>query len=337
MSDRRRIPTRPGEETGWSDRNEMRVGFVVSCALHGAILAALIVGIPYSSSPKSPLDQVVSVDFVKVAEKAAAPKVEPPKPKPPEPKPPEPPKETKLEPPPLPAPPPPPPPPPEPPKQEVKPEPPKVEPPKPEPPPPPPKPQVVEAPKPEVKKPEPPPPPPPKKVEAPKPPPKPEPKKQEPPPKPDDFASVLKTIEKLKQDRAPQLTPPKPTAAPPPPQQQTALLPADQITGSEMDGVREQIRPCWNPNFGGRKAEELVVEIEVWANQDGTVRQAQIRRNMRMASDAFYQSAADAALRAVLNPRCAGVGGLPLKLPREKYDQWKFFVLVFDPKAMLGM
>ncbi|MCK6452265.1 MAG: energy transducer TonB [Alphaproteobacteria bacterium] len=332
MSDRRAIPTRPGEESDWSDRTEMRVGFAVSVALHGAILAALVVGIPYSSSPRSILDQVVPVDFVTIAEKPAAPKVEPPKPKPLEPpKLPDPPKETKIEPPP-PAPPPPPPPPP----QEAKPEPPKVEPPKPEPPPPPP-PKVVEAPKPEVKPP-PPPPPPPKKVEAPKPPPKPEPKKPEPPKKQDDFASVLKTIEQLKRDRAPQLTPPQPKQAqvqPPPPQ--TAMNFAQQLTGTELDGVREQIKPCWNPNFGGRNAQDMVVEVEVWANPDGTIQRAQARRNMRMASDPFYLSATEAAERAVLNPRCAGINGQPLRLPREKYEQWRFFVLVFDPKQMLGM
>ncbi|MBL8706420.1 MAG: hypothetical protein JNM30_16330, partial [Rhodospirillales bacterium] len=40
--------------------------------------------------------------------------------------------------------------------------------------------------------------------------------------------------------------------------------------------------------------------------------------------------------RAVLRPQCGGIGGRPLPLPREKYEQWKAFVLVFDPKAMLG-
>jgi hypothetical protein len=103
-----------------------------------------------------------------------------------------------------------------------------------------------------------------------------------------------------------------------------------QLTSDELDAVRGRIRPCWNPNFGGRNAQDLVVEVEIWANPDGTVLKAQPRANIRM-SDPFFQSAAAAATRAVLNERCQ-----PLPLPREKYEQWKFFVLVFDPKAMAG-
>lgn len=334
MSDRRHLTARQDEEGDLgSDRSEMRIGFVASVALHSLILAFLIFGIPYSSTPKPAIEQIVPVDFVTIAEKPAAPKIEPPKPQPP--KPPEPPKEVKNEPPaPIPPPPPPPPPP-----QEVKqPDPPKIEPPKIEPPKPePPKPVIAETPKVELKKPEPPKPPEPKKVEV-KPPPKPEPKKE--PPKKDEFASVeqmLKSLNKPAQP-APQLTPPQPKAVqPPPPPPQTALNYAQQITGSEIAAVQEQMKPCWNPNFGGRNAQDLVVEVEVWANPDGTIMKAQPRQNLRMASDPFYQSAAAAATRAVLNPTCAGIGAKPLPFPREKYEQWKFFVLVFDPKAMLGM
>ena len=129
----------------------------------------------------------------------------------------------------------------------------------------------------------------------------------------------------------------RPIYTPQPPPQQTALNYAQQLTGSELDGVREQFKPCWNPNFGGRNAADLVVEVEIYANPDGTIAQARPRQNIRMASDPFYQSAVDAAMRAVLRPQCGGINGTALRLPREKYEQWKSFVLVFDPKAMLGM
>ncbi|MBL8703509.1 MAG: cell envelope integrity protein TolA, partial [Rhodospirillales bacterium] len=112
--------------------------------------------------------------------------------------------------------------------------------------------------------------------------------------------------------------------------------PDNQLTATELDGVTAQFKPCWNPNFGGRNAAGLVVEIEIYANPDGTIAQARPRPNIRLASDPFYQSAVDAAMRAVLRPQCGGIGGRPLPLPREKYEQWKAFVLVFDPKAMLG-
>jgi hypothetical protein len=47
----------------------------------------------------------------------------------------------------------------------------------------------------------------------------------------------------------------------------------------------------------------------------------------RYASDAFFRAAADSAKRALLNPRCS-----PLKLPADKYDQWKSITLSFNPK-----
>lgn len=111
---------------------------------------------------------------------------------------------------------------------------------------------------------------------------------------------------------------------------------ANQLTSIELDALTAQFKPCWNPNVGGRNVVDLVVEVEVYANPDGTIAQARPRQNVRLASDPFYQSAVDAAMRAVLRPKCGGIGGRPLPLPREKYEQWKAFVLVFDPKAMLG-
>jgi hypothetical protein len=48
-----------------------------------------------------------------------------------------------------------------------------------------------------------------------------------------------------------------------------------------------------------------------------------------MKSDPFFRSAAESALRAVLNPRCN-----PLRLPPEKYEQWQTMTLNFDPREM---
>jgi len=247
--------------------------------------------------------------------------VEPPKPEPPKPEPPKP-AEVKPEPAPKVA--------------EVKPEP-KPEPPKPEPP------KVVEQPKPEPPKPE-----PPKqeaKVEPPKPvPPKPEPPKPEPPKpqvkKEDSFDQLLKDLTK----RTPSTQPAeaKPKTEPPKPQQQAALPPTPnqsppprpmtegQLTLSEMDAIRAQIAQCWNIPAGARDAKELVVELSVEMNPDATVRIARVIDQARMTTDPFFRSAAESAMRAVLNPRCS-----PLRLPREKYDTWKSFTLNFNPKEML--
>ena len=50
-----------------------------------------------------------------------------------------------------------------------------------------------------------------------------------------------------------------------------------------------------------------------------------------MTADPFFRSAAESALRAVLNRRCQ-----PFKLPPEKYDIWKLMILSFNPKEMFG-
>jgi hypothetical protein len=100
---------------------------------------------------------------------------------------------------------------------------------------------------------------------------------------------------------------------------------------SEIDLVRQQIAACWNLPAGAREAEDLAIEVWVAMNPDGTVREARIRDKGRMETDPFFRSAAESALRAILNPRCN-----PLRLPRQKYDHWKTMTLTFDPREMFG-
>ncbi|MBF0335344.1 MAG: cell envelope integrity protein TolA, partial [Alphaproteobacteria bacterium] len=221
-------------------------------------------------------------------------------------------------------PPPPPPPPPEPPKPEPKPEPPKPEP-KPEPSPEPaPKPE----PKPEPPKPEPPKPTPLAEV---KPKPKPVPPK-------DEFDQLLKSVEKLKQTtpQPPQPQPARPQQ--PQPQPQTAgspngsnrNAPSEPITMTEKDFLRAQIEKCWNPPIGARDAQNLVVEIRVLLNMDGTVVRAEVVENFSLSAHPFYRPAADSAKRAAYT--CS-----PFKVPPpEKYEAWKEINFVFNPRDMIG-
>ena len=200
---------------------------------------------------------------------------------------------------------------------------------KPEPKPEPPK--VVDSPRPKAK-----PKPKPKPQVAAKPEPKPEPK-----PKPqNDFASVLKTVSKLEK-QAPK-TEKKPEKPEKTLQQQVAEAlsrsrtqePQRQplvsaLSRSDLDAVRRQIEACWNVPAGARDAQNMTVEIRTLMNPDGRVRSASIVDTARMASDSFYRSMAESALRAVLNHRCQ-----PLRLPLEKYDEWRVMVLNFDPRGM---
>jgi hypothetical protein len=152
---------------------------------------------------------------------------------------------------------------------------------------------------------------------------------------PDTFASVLKTIEKLKERRRVEEKKKKKEDSFEK-MMAKALITSKRrgdlskpITISEIDLVRQQIARCWNLPAGAKDAEDLIIEIKVFMNPDGTVNTADIKDKKRISQDGFYRSAAESALRAVLNRRCQ-----PFKLPPEKYNRWKTMTLVFNPKDM---
>ena len=303
----------------------MRGGLFASVFMHVMIAVVAYYGIPTLRSDLPLADTPIVVELVTVAETTNAPPPPPPKPKK-EPK--------KSEPPP----------PPEPPKV-VATAPPLPEPdpePEPEPvaaatPPPPPQPKAKEKPKPK-----------PKPVVKPKKLSKKAPKKlanlrpRKKPKPPDAFAAVLKTVEKLKK-QAPQVKDKKEEKKKTKQEEsfesqiakvltrkrtQDASRP---VTISEIDLVRDQIARCWNLPAGAKDAKDLVIEVKVQMNQDGTVRSAAIQNKLLMQLDGFYRSAAESALRAVLNKRCQ-----PFKLPPAKYERWKTMTLTFNPSEMFG-
>lgn len=151
-------------------------------------------------------------------------------------------------------------------------------------------------------------------------------------PQRDLLGSVLKNVAKMK-------------AAMPPAEKAEAesdaeanaddLAPLDQalsnrLSITEEDALRRQIEQCWNPPIGARDAEDLVVEVIISVNPDRTVAETEIVDKLRYASDSFFRAAADAAVRALRNPKCS-----PLELAPEKYQQWKRINFVFDPRDML--
>jgi outer membrane biosynthesis protein TonB len=159
---------------------------------------------------------------------------------------------------------------------------------------------------------------------------------------PDVFASVMKTVADLNKQPAPS-EPEKPKKKKPEPkssfqEQITKALGTKQrsfdhsraISISEIDYVRQQITKCWSPPAGAKDARNMIIEIAVSMNSDGTVRDAVIN-NTGLQTDTFLRAMAESALRAVLNRHCQ-----PFKLPRDKFDRWKTMKLVFNPKEMLG-
>jgi hypothetical protein len=327
---------------GTTAREVMPGGIALSATLHGGMLLLIVLGLPSLFHHPPPQEQPIAVELVTIAPDTKATHPNPFRPKP----------EAKPEPPiAAPAP-----------KPEPKPEPPQ---PVPEPPAaaaPPPPPAPPEPVKPEVKAPPLPPPPPPKPVEAQAPPPppprppepKPEPQRVQHAPRPETAKADPKAFDKLLQnleDKHPQpaafdnllknLTrqqvaeaeeaPPAPhrMAATAPPSSQPKAPLGSQLTASDIDLVREQLRPCFNPPFGAREKPDLVADIRVVMNRDGTVQQARVDDQGQYASDQIYRAVADSGIRALKNPRCS-----PLRLPPDRYEVWQSFIFGFSTKDM---
>ena len=302
---------------------EMRTPALLSLGLHVFALVAAIVNIDLFSRPEVEPEPIM-VDFEAIAPHAAAPVIGNPPPQP---------KDAKID------------------KETTKAPPPKTA----EPPPAPEKPKPEEAtakptppapvekpkPKPEpaedkiaMKPKEPEPPKVEKPPEPPKPKPKPEVKKVEPkpappkphPPKP-NVDNLVDSILKNQQSRTKIQTPeqqPKPVEQV---TRQASMAPnlAAVVSASEIEGVRNKIRPCWN-SFGGSK-DAPIVTLVVQMNQDGTPVKAEVEDTGRYRSDSVFRAAADAAWRAVMNPRCQ-----PWPLSPEKYNAWRTITFHFDPR-----
>jgi colicin import membrane protein len=211
-------------------------------------------------------------------------------------------------------------------------------------------------PKPEPPKPE-PKPEPPKAAAAPPSEPKPEPKKAEPDQPIDPIAEQLKKSESKKKVEASKPPPPKPE----PPKQQppkfdaskvAALLDkrdprrqeatgdtisnsytlgsltgaAPKLSQSELDALRAQIQACWNPPVSMADAKDLVVEVRLMLNQNGTLSGEPLVVNR--SGHPLFAVAAESATRAIR--RCQ-----PFRLPVAKYEVWRDVIVAFDPRDML--
>ena len=110
-------------------------------------------------------------------------------------------------------------------------------------------------------------------------------------------------------------------------QQAAAPNLAAVVTASEVEGVREKIRPCWNFPAGVRDQSSLVVTMVVQMNQDGTPTKVDLKDTGRYHNDPTFRAAADSAMRAVSNPRCQ-----PWPLSPDKYNAWRTITFNFDPR-----
>ena len=146
--------------------------------------------------------------------------------------------------------------------------------------------------------------------------------------KPNQLQSVLKSIEQVKRDFSDKKKNTEKTES------EDKVTPTKlgiNLSISEIDAVRRHFQQCWNIPSGAREAGNLATEIKVRFNKKGNVIDARIADISRMKRDRYFRTAAESALRAVLNPRCKNA-----PLPENKFDKWKNLTLNFDPKSIIG-
>ena len=96
---------------------------------------------------------------------------------------------------------------------------------------------------------------------------------------------------------------------------------------SDIDRLRAHLSKCWDPPIGAAGSDTLIVDIIVSLDRDGRVLSANVDNKLRFNTDRIFKVAAEEAIRATRE--CS-----PLPLPPEKYEQWKSFVFVFDPRFL---
>ena len=147
--------------------------------------------------------------------------------------------------------------------------------------------------------------------------------------KPNKLQSVLKSIEQVKKDFSDKKKKDKEKNETDEKVTPTKL--GMNLSISEVDAVRRHFEKCWNIPSGAREVGNLATEIKVRFNKEGNVLDARIANVGRMKRDRYFRTAAESALRAVLNPRCKNA-----PLPKDKFDKWKNLTLNFDPKSIIG-
>jgi hypothetical protein len=147
---------------------------------------------------------------------------------------------------------------------------------------------------------------------------------------PAQFDALLKNLTREQVAEAEDAPPtPRRMAATAPPSSQPKAPLGSQLTASQIDLIREQLRPCFNPPFGAKEKPDLVADIRVVMNRDGTVQQAKVVDHGQYAGDPSYRAIADSGIRALRNPQCS-----PLRFPPDDFAVWQTFIFGFSTRDM---
>lgn len=100
------------------------------------------------------------------------------------------------------------------------------------------------------------------------------------------------------------------------------------LTQAEKELPARQLSDCWSPPAGEAASREAVVRLKVSMNRDGTVHRLEVLDMEKMVDSPSFRAFAESAVRAVV--RC-----MPLKLPPDKYDQWRVLAMYFAVGSLL--
>ncbi len=104
---------------------------------------------------------------------------------------------------------------------------------------------------------------------------------------------------------------------------------SNKLTLSELDALRQQLRHAWYIPVGVA-AEAITVEVRVEIGPDARVKKITVLNEEEGSKKRFFQAAVDSVKQALLSPECT-----PLKLPKDRYDEWKISTFTFNPKGIL--
>ena len=106
------------------------------------------------------------------------------------------------------------------------------------------------------------------------------------------------------------------------------------LSVSEKDMIGIKLRECWNLDPGVRGAHNMLIEIRVFLDQKGTVKDVSILNKARYKKDTAYRSVAESARRAVYicdKKNEESPFRIFPKNYKESYDNWKTLLLRFNP------
>ena len=101
-----------------------------------------------------------------------------------------------------------------------------------------------------------------------------------------------------------------------------------ELSISEIDAIAGRLRACWNLDPGAMGIKDMIIEVRVFLNKDGTVRDAKILDTSRYNSDKAFRSVAESARRAVYVCQPYSIFA---NRYADKYDIWKTMLLRFNP------